>query len=254
LINPLIAIPSPRTIPEVVQALGQVNKDYDLLWLKHMPEYMAYQTMQTLFINHRDKNYSHLVICPDDLLIEKDKLQILLDDYHTCLDPKERDITIMSGYCNVDHGAFKYFANISLDNVSPNRNGRTYNWLTLEDMRFRKQIFDNHPNTNNHKKKYLLKVKFAGFPLFVIPRKIVEQIPFRNDSPTGEFDSCGCCVDVMFCYDALQKGYQIYVDSRVGLDHLKISDQETSKSLKDLPLKQPNYYYEYAEEKKIMVN
>jgi len=250
--NPLIAIPSPRTIPQVVDALRQVNKEYDLLWLKHMPEYLAYQSMRKQFLDNKD-NYTHLVICPDDLLIQKDKLQILLDDYDKCLDPNELDNTIMSGYCNVDRGAFAYFANVSVDNVSSFRSNRTYNWLTLEDLRYRKWLYDNHPNTNNHKKKYLIKVKFAGFPLFVIPLNIVEQIPFRNDSPTGEFDSCGCCVDVMFCHDALEKGYQIYVDSRVGLNHLKISDQETSKSLKDLPLKQPHLFFEYNE-RKIIVN
>lgn len=250
--NPLIAIPSPRTIPEVVQALGQVNKDYDLLWLKDMPEYMAYQIMRKQFLDHHE-NYTHLVICPDDLLIEKDKLQILFDDYDKCLDPSERYNTVMSGYCNVDHGENAQYANITIDPVSPFRNGRTYNWKTLYELKHYKQIRDQYPKVNDHKKKYLINVKFAGFPLFVIPRKLVEQIPFRNDSPTGEFDSCGCCVDVMFCYDAHQKGYEIYVDSRVGLNHLKISDQETSKSLKDLPLKQPHIFYEYAE-KKIMVD
>jgi hypothetical protein len=119
-------------------------------------------------------------------------------------------------------------------------------------MRYKKRMLDNNPIHNDDKKKYLIKVRFAGFPLFVIPRKIVEQIPFRNDSPTGEFDTCGCCVDVMFCNDALDNGYKIYVDCRVGLDHLKISDHDTSTSLRELPVQNSYFFIDYAE-KKLMV-
>jgi hypothetical protein len=249
-LNPLIAIPSPRTIPEIIQALDQI-KDYDKLWLKFMPEYMAYTTMREKFLSEK---YTHLIICPDDLLIDDpNKLQILLDDYNNCLDPHERDNTIISGYCNVDHGAYSYFANITIDPVSEFRKGRAYKWLTLEDMRFRKHVYDNYTDTNNSKKRYLINVRFAGFPLFVIPRKIVEQIPFRNDSPTGKFDTCGCCVDVMFCYDALQKGCQIYVDTRVELDHLKINDIYTAIDIRKSQLQNSHFFFDYAD-KKLMVN
>jgi hypothetical protein len=83
----------------------------------------------------------------------------------------------------------------------------------------------------------------------------VERIPFRNDSPTGKFDGCGCCVDVMFCNDAQDIGAKIFVDTRVKLNHLKISDQKTSEALFKSIYQgnKPHFFFEYAE-KKLMVN
>jgi hypothetical protein len=116
-----------------------------------------------------------------------------------------------------------------------------YNWVKLEELA--------------DIKKRLIPVKFAGFPLFVIPRNLVERIPFRNDSPTGKFDGCGCCVDVMFCNDAQDIGAKIFVDTRVKLNHLKISDQKTSEALFKSIYQgnKPHFFFEYAE-KKLMVN
>ena len=207
-----------------------------------MPEYKAYPLMRDKFLNHPSERYTHLIICPDDLLIDdKNKIQMLLDNYND-IEPSERDNTIMSGYCNVDHGINGKFANITIADVSPLRKGRIYNWVRLDEL--------------EHKKR-LISVKFAGFPLFAIPRNIVEQIPFRNDSPTGHFDGCGCCVDVMFCHDVIKMGAKIFVDPRVKLNHLKISDQKTSETIFKsayLPDHNPHFFIEYSENKKLMVN
>ncbi|MGE5661484.1 MAG: hypothetical protein ACM3X1_04480 [Ignavibacteriales bacterium] len=256
--NVLIALPSPRDIPEIKAAMDRIT-EYDKLWIKYSPEYISYPIMREQFLNHPSQHYTHLVICPDDLLIDdKSKLQLLLDDYDNCLLPEERDKTIICGYCNVDHGANSKYANITKHDVAPVRKDRGYSWIWLDELEHIRQVQDHFDHHKDYIKRYLVSVRFAGFPLIVIPRKAIEQIPFRNDSYTGKFDEFGCCVDVMFCHDAIKKGFQIYADTRVRLNHLKISDVETGKLLHQSAVaaayeKRGFYhYYEYSKEIKVV--
>jgi hypothetical protein len=168
------------------------------------------------------------------LIDDKNKLEILFKDYD--LFPSyQRDKIIISGYCNVDTSENSKYANVTQYNVSSTRPGRTYQWFTLQQLEEKKDNF-------------LIPIEFAGFGLTVIPRSAVEQIPFRNDSPSGKFDQLGCCVDIMFCNDAISKGYKIFVDSRVRLQHLKYNDQYTCELIQKQAKtnKDYTYYYEYA--------
>ena len=236
-INPLIALPSPRDFQTIKDALDKIQ-EYDKLWIKYSPEHVTYPIIREQFL--KNKQYTHLVICPDDLLIDdKNKLELLFKDYESFpLD--QRDKIILSGYCNVDTSENSKYANVTQYDVSNTRQGRTYQWFTLEELEGKTED------------DFLIPVQFAGFPLMVIPRSAIEQIPFKNDSFTGIFDGNGCCVDVMFCNDAIAKGYSIFVDSRVRLYHLKYNDtvtcdliQKAAKTEKDY-----TYYYEYATRRK----
>lgn len=231
--KPLIALPSPRDLPIVLEALDKIT-EYDKLWVKYSPEHITYPIIREQFLKNKNK-YTHLVICPDDLLIDdKNKLELLLQDYES-FPFEDPDKIIMSGYCNVDTSDNSKYANITTTEVSNARHGRVYQWLTLQQL---------ESKTGEH---YLIEVKFAGFPLMVIPRSAIEQIPFRNDSSTGQFDALGCCVDIMFCNDAISKGYKIFVDTRVRLQHLKYSDIYTGQLLQNHPKTENDwkFYYEY---------
>lgn len=231
-INPLIVIPSPRDLQLVKDALDKIT-EYDKLWVKYSPEYVTYPIIRDEFLKNRYK-YTHLVICPDDLLIDdKAKLELLLEDAK-----KLGDKAIVSGYCNVDTSENSKYANVTQYDVTNERHGRIYQWFTLQEL-------------ENKTSDFLIPVKFSGFALMVIPRSAIEQIPFRNDSSTGMFDALGCCTDVVFCNDAIEKGYKIYVDSRVRLQHLKNSDQHTSELLQSNPKMEDDwkFYYEYANKK-----
>lgn len=260
--NVLIALPSPRDIPEIKAAMDTIT-EYDKLWVKYAPEHIVYPIIRDQFLNHKTQHYTHLVICPDDLLIDdKKKLQMLLDNYDKCLiSPEERDKTIFTGYCNVDHSYNAKYANLTKSEVVANvRKDREYHWLTLDELEHIRQVQDNFNlygnNNNDYIKRYLISVKFAGFPLMVIPRKAIEEIPFRNDSQTGKFDECGCCVDVMFCHDALKKGYKIYADVRVRLNHMKLNDEATGKLLAETAQRSSHkgfhYYIEYSKDIKVL--
>ena len=227
--NPLIALPSPRDFLTVKEALDRIQ-EHDKLWVKYSPEHLTYPIIREQFL--KNKQYTHLVICPDDLLIDdKNKLQTLFNDYEL-FPEEERDKIILSGYCNVDTSENSKYANITQYDVSNTRQDRTYRWFTLEEL-------------ENKTDNFLIPVMFAGFPLMIIPRSAIEQIPFRNDSSTGNFDELGCCVDVMFCNDAIAKGYRIYVDSRVRLYHLKYNDTVSCAMIREQAKTEKDYKYYY---------
>jgi hypothetical protein len=226
-LNPLITLPSPRDLPTIKEALDKIT-EYDKLWVKYSPEHITYPIIREQFLKHSNQ-YTHLVICPDDLLIDDPKkLYTLLEDSQEL-----GDKAIVSGYCNVDTSENSKYANVTQYDVSNERHGRIYQWFTLQQL-------------EQHEAD-LIEVKFSGFALMVIPRAAIEQIPFRNDSSTGQFDYLGCCVDVMFCNDAIEKGYKIYVDTDVRLQHLKHSDQYTGEILQRHPKTEQDwkFYYEY---------
>ena len=226
--NPLIALPSPRDLPIIKEALDRIQ-EYDKLWIKYSPEHITYPIMQEQFL--KNKQYTHLIICPDDLLIDQNKLEILLKDYDL-FPEQDRDKIILSGYCNVDTSENSKYANISKYDTSYTRNDRVYHWFTIEEL-------------ENKTDNFLIPVMFAGFPLMVIPRSAIERIPFRNDSSNDEFDELGCCVDVMFCNDVIAKGYKIYVDSRVRLQHLKCNDTETCELIRNQAKTEKDYTFYY---------
>jgi hypothetical protein len=253
--NPLIAIPSPRDIAAVKEALDSIQI-YDKLWIKYSPEHITYPLMRHQFLNHKSQHYTHLVICPDDLLIHRTDLDILFYDYENVLETEEeRQNTILSGYCNVDTSNYSKYANVTRFDVDPDRSKRSdYKWISLKEMEKIEQDAATSAQKNKFHRDYLIDVKFAGFPLFIIPRNIIENIEFRNDSHTGKFDDQGCCVDVMFCHDVIKKGYKILVDCRVQLEHLKYSDISTSALLQKQAKTPDDYYYyfEYSKEIKVI--
>lgn len=217
-VKPLIAIPSVRDLAEVKQAINQI-KNIDKLWIKYTPSQTAYPLIESEFLSNPN-NYTHLIILPDDLVVEPEKLQYLINDYTNALTEEERDNTILTGFCNVDVKSNNDKANICTERVIVNRHGRRYPWLKIQDLRTLKNNIDVSETPNKTDRDYLIPIGFAGFPLYMIPRNIVEQIPFRDDS-NAEFKQTGVCWDVMYCHDSQEKGFKIYTDIRVDLKHLR---------------------------------
>ena len=69
----------------------------------------------------------------------------------------------------------------------------------------------------NEVNKNIIQVKYAGFPLTFISRKIVQQVPFRRQD---------CCVDSCFSLDLDKKGIKQFVDLRVRTTHMNIHPDE----------------------------
>jgi hypothetical protein len=146
-----------------------------------------------------DNAYSHLIICPDDLLVKpKDLVQLIYDI-------NRFGFMVVSGMCNVDSKSAKSSLNITTPENLPHANPRyrRYEWVTLEAMERRT---DKEP----------FKVGYSGFPLMAIDKDILTKLPFRNDGV--------CCIDVMFCWDCHNIGVPVYVDPKINLVHLKRED------------------------------
>lgn len=216
--KPLIVVPSPRNLTEVERVINTLPDDK--LWCKYYkPEILAYNIIQEQFM---DSDYTHIVIIPDDLLVNLKDYLILKQDMKYYPDD------VISGYCNVDTTQFKDYANITFDPVSPQRANRTYNWVPLADADNRNDIIE---------------VGYAGFGMFAVPKSLFKAgIRFRNDSFNGQ-NWDGCCVDVMFCYDVYQKNRRVLCDLRLRSQHLKISDNQYHQFRAGID--PPKFYYQY---------
>ena len=267
---PLLAIPSPRDLIEFHNAIEKVT-DIDKLWVKYCPSPITYPRIRQEFLSKANSKYTHLIICPDDLIIDRQKLQYLIDDYQNLLLKEEQNTTVISGYCNVDDSDHSHEANICMEYVTPRRQGRRYNWVKmtsidsikgqierarkdkrgLEDRMQAGQVKITHEdeqNPNEFNKQFLLNVKFAGFGMVMIPRSILKYADLRNDAvgyPVKKYQ--GCCEDVMLCHQVLEKGHQIYVDVRAQFQHLKLNDRDTRRILmaKETEKLTPYLKYEY---------
>ena len=240
-IRPLICILSPRELPEFINAVKTIDH-IDKFWIKNHTKEEAYAIMGKTFLEHENQ-YTHLIPLPDDLVVTKNHVDQLIHDYLTFFkDPKYRNEKVIpSGFCNVDVLGDKDKAAISFTTVSPVREGRKYNFATLEEIRIRRQ--------NKRGKNPFITVGWAGFPLMLISRQIFEKVGrFRNDSPSGDKES-GCCYDVMFCYDAYQRvgrKCRIVCDTNVEMEHLKFQHRAITRE--DLKHKEKATYFEYAVE------
>ncbi len=207
--KPLIFVISPRDIPEFQQAADKIQK-YDKYWVKYFwPAPYAYRNARDFFL--QNKEYTHLIMLPDDLIATEYDIDTLLAHIQ-----KNPQIKIISGHCNLDSEKKKDYTNVCLLPVSDDRKNRHYAWITFDEFNIWSQF--------NKDENGLVKVKFSGYPLMVIDREVVEKIQFRNDLEPDGIHPRGCCLDVTFCADALRAGYDIYVDPAIRLKHLKLSD------------------------------
>lgn len=205
IINPLLFCPSPRDLPEFYEEFNKIT-NYDKYFVRYTkPEVLAYDLGRDEFLKYEE--YTHFIICPDDLIIKQEHVDKIVEDIQIFND----DNLCIGGFCNIDTTDKKEISNICIErvNIDPYPD-RRYSFLTLQalhDLSFKKFI----------------EVSFSGFPLFAVPRPILEKIEFRNDSPDG-WEDYGCCLDVMFCHDLLENGYKIICDLSLEMFHMKIDD------------------------------
>ena len=190
--KPLLFLPSPRDIPQVIESVSKLK--IDKLWVKYHPQQEAYDVGRQLFL---DTDYTHLIIHPDDLLVKQKDINNLVRD---CTRLPE---IVVSGYCNCTAGATDWEdSNISAILPPDPPYLGTYDGFQFTKLADLKKIKD-----------IMIEIKFSGFALTAIPRKIVEGIPFRT--------SGGCCVDSCFSLDLAERGIKQYLDTRVFTTHMR---------------------------------
>ena len=203
-IRPLLCSPSPRDHKNVYEALKLTG--YPRLYAKYYPEKTGYNLMRQWFLDHEE--YTHFVVCPDDLIIEKEHIDVLIKDL------EENEYPTLSGVCNVDMGDNKDKLNITENLPHPARmvperkqiGWRFYSWVP-KNTRFENPI---------------IRVPFSGFAAMFISRDVLKRYRFTDDAKqNGTPDLITGAVDVMFSNVCAIENVAQMVDTRVRMKHLK---------------------------------
>jgi hypothetical protein len=108
----------------------------------------------------------------------------------------DQNYDIISGVMNVDLTENKDNLAITDEIPSENPKGRIFNWITKKDF------------------TQLITVGFVGFSFTRISRKVVKELPFREDIT-------GFSQDVTFANDCKKKNIPIYADTGIFFKHLR---------------------------------
>ena len=193
-INPLLCFTSPRDISEVNEALDTIP--CDKLILKYVHTTRAYKIMQRYFMDH--KEYTHLIVHPDDLLVTKSHFDTLK------MDIVDKDYQVISGVCDCTTTDSRLAIDITAL-PHPVRKLRKYYYTKPSDV------------------KGIVKVFWAGFPFTWIRRDILSNIKFEDDTRFNivEPNNQGWATDVMFHFNCDYNKIPVYADTNVFMRHLK---------------------------------
>lgn len=213
MVNLLFACPSPRDIPQVLDEHPLLP--CDVYVVKYEPEWQAYFQIREFFLGH--KEYTHLAIACDDVVVKPNHIRRIIRDLELF------DYEVMSGMMNVEQDDLETLNITPKENiVKPRHEERVYQWLKKKDVIG----------------KGIIEVGFSGFPLMVIRRNIVSEIPFDSDGAFngGDVASAGS-LDVVFCKACHDKGIPIMVDTDILLLHMRRS------GVSYVGVKHPDWYF-----------
>lgn len=216
--NPLLCSPSPRNIPEVIRAHQKLP--FDRLYAKYFVEREAYWHLRNFFLQHPE--YTHLVLIPDDLVVEPHHVAQLYKDL------QEYDYAVLSGICNIDMAHPDLYSitenlphpvrplkKVDCPKDMPHRRWfawRWYSWFTDKTIQEEQKRQD----------RTIIRVQHSGFALQAIRRDIVERIEFMTDAvENGIKESETSSVDVMFSNSCGAAGIAIFADPRIKMRHLR---------------------------------
>ena len=184
MVRPLIAIPSPREIPDFIEATAKIP--CDKLWIKWHKEREAYRVMRKLFLSAK---YDYLCILPDDLIATP-------NDYETLLkDVEEFDYPVLAGTCNLRYNDDRYITAKQV--VNP--------WMMPAALYTKEELFSG---------ERIKRVAFDGFAFTFIRKDVVKKIEFHSTRyMTTAFDNA-------FALECQNRGIPIHVDTSVRMLHL----------------------------------
>lgn len=195
---------SPRSnIEEVESENKKIQEECDVLCVRYVNEFEAYEYARGYFLNHPE--YDYLVIATDDIIVKPEHIRQLKEDI------AEFKFAVISGMMNVDEKDYPDgHLNISSCLALKDKKLRHYDWLNLSRL----------PADN------IFLVQFAGFGLTAIRRDIIDDVGFNFASDSifkGRGMQFGASLDFVFCWYCYEKGIPIYVDKRIFMKHLRFS-------------------------------
>lgn len=184
-------MPSPRDIPQVKRHWH--NLPYDKYIVKYHEQAPAYTAVKDFFLKHTE--YTHLVVCPDDLEVTPHKLELLLED--------SKEHSVIMGYCPLDETMeTTYNLQLSIDNnIHPPKSKGC--WIEEQHLEPFPDIFQ---------------VKYAGMACGVLERETWKKARWTSTQNTdGQYN--GGNWDYAFCQDMNKLKIPVMVDKRCKFRH-----------------------------------
>jgi hypothetical protein len=199
-LKPLIFIPKVRDIPEVMDSYKKL--EYDKLVIENHAEVEAYQ-MAKKYCQLGD--YTHLVLCPDDLVIDYNSFMLLKDDI------EKHFITNIAGICNFsERGSTKLACR-----------GYDGQWLYEDDLP--EDIFSS---------------TFTGFACQWISADILDGLSFTGNCTGGRG-----CLDSVFAQEIINSGDTLWVDPKARFKHLSNTQRQELREWKKGRVKREKSIY-----------
>lgn len=193
IIKPLLVYLQPKDLPEVLIPLSKIP--IDKLYIKYHTEKQAFQRLH-LFIDFHWKEYTHLVLFENDIIVRPDDFRQLICDIE-----EYPFLDIISGVMNVDMDENKDYLACTTD--LPNlQYPRVMHWIPKENM-----------SIGIHR------IRHAGFSLVAIKTKMLFHnwiLKGFDKNTEGDIDA-----DLYFSHECAKANIPMYVDSRICLTHLR---------------------------------
>lgn len=194
----LVCMPSPRDIPDFIDSVDSSLQGYDKVWFKYFRQHQnPYSHIRKYFMTRRQ--YSHLALLPDDLIIHKkgvDRLVELTKRYH-----------VVMGTCSVEYGSKEMAMTANLPALK--RSERVYRWIK-----------SNSPMLDG-----VITVPYCGTPFAILSRDVVRKVSLATDLKWNSEDNVGSAEDVVLANELARLGIPIHVDTSVYFIHYKNKDK-----------------------------
>jgi len=199
-------MPSPRNISDVKKWWPKLP--YDKFIVEKKLQLPAYTDAKNYFLDHEE--YTHLVVCPDDLEVTPTNLEILLNDV------KCSGYRTIAGICNIDESQPDTYAiqPLGTDLTSDHPQVDKGSWY----MKNEKPIL---PDVK------ILQVGHCGFSCQFIERELLEKVKWRGASNGGNAN-----FDWQFSKDCHELNIPIFVDTTVKLWHRRKEQWAVAKAFK----------------------
>lgn len=208
-----MASPSPRDIPEFLEAIGKIEEDR--FFCKYMPEKFAYDTIYDVFSTH--KEYTHLVIWPDDLIVTPEQFDLLKRDARNYY-------PVIGGYFNRNWQDREL---MSVVTAHPN-----HKWKTEQEISDWVVSKGGDP---------VIQVAQDYFGCTFIKRWVLEKIGAFRGVPNSSFD-------YGFSLDCMKHGIPMHIDTRVKLVHLSNRKGDGTQECCGVGVKKPYWKWVKANE------
>ena len=198
--HPLIFIPKVRNIKKVVSSWDHLP--YDILVVENIREVEAYHFARNYFLLR--KEYTHLVICPDDLIIDHDAFESLKRNV------EEYGLSNLSGIANRQQDFPDEYCTQDITKVDYNYvNGASTPYYNKEDIP--SEIFS---------------AGFTGFCCQWISRELMSKVTFNGSSSHNN------CLDWQFAREVYALNIPLLVSPTSLFRHLSLEQRQDLRQWK----------------------